>query len=163
LAQEVEKGDFREDLYHRLKAIELKLPLLRERKQDIPLLIKHFLAEQEVKESCWEDLDKSAYLQDCLACNWPGNVRELENELKRLVSVLNPFDSQKLIEELSKLDKTKDDTKHGTSLSNKKAELEKTEIIEVLKKCNYDKEQAANVLGISKITLYRKMKIHNLE
>jgi transcriptional regulator with PAS, ATPase and Fis domain len=163
LTEEVAKGDFRKDLYHRLNVVGLKLPPLRERKEDIPLLITHFLAEQGVKESHWEDLDKSAYLQDCLACNWPGNVRQLENELKRLVSVLNPFDSQKLIEELSKLDKTKDNAKHGTSLSNKKAELEKTEIIEVLKKCNYDKEQAANVLGISKITLYRKMKIHNLE
>ncbi|MHA1774625.1 MAG: sigma 54-interacting transcriptional regulator [Candidatus Heimdallarchaeota archaeon] len=162
LAEEVEKGNFREDLYHRLKAIELKLPPLRERKQDIPLLIKHFLAELRVKESCWKDLDKSAYLQGCLSCNWPGNVRQLQNELKRLVSILNPFDSQKLLEELSKLDKRKSKAKLANSLSDKKAELEKGEILEALKKFN-NREQTAKFLGISKITLYRKIKMYNLE
>jgi len=139
------------------------LPPLRERKQDIPLLIKHFLAELRVKESCWENLDKSAYLQDCLSCNWPGNVRQLQNELKRLVSILNPFDSQKLLEELSKLDKRKSEAKLVNSLSDKKAELEKAEILGALKKFNNDREQAAKFLGISKITLYRKIKMYNLE
>jgi len=160
LSEEVAKGDFREDLYHRLNVVKLKLPPLRERKKDIPLLIKHFLAEQQV--SCG-DLDKLTYLQDCLGCHWPGNVRQLANELKRLVSILNPFDLQKLLEELSRLNKTTDKANHGDSLSDKKAGLEKAEILEALGKFNNDREQAARFLGISKITLYRKMKSQNLE
>ena len=163
LAEEVEKGNFREDLYHRLKAIELKLPPLREKKQDIPLLIKHFLTEHKIPESSLKDLDKSTYLQESLGSSLPGNVRQLENELKRLVSVLSPFDGQKLIEELSKLNKTKTEDTSGNFLPDKKAKLEKVEIREALKKCGGNKGKTAELLGISKATPYRKIKHYNLD
>jgi len=160
LKEEMKKGYFREDLYHRLNCASFKLPPLRERKKDIPLLIKHFLTEQGI---VCEDLDKLSDMQDCLGYHWPGNVRQLENELKRVISILNPFDPQKLLEELSRSNKTEDQSNCGDSLSDKKAGLEKTEILEALKKFNNDKEKAAKFLGISKITLYRKMKAQNLE
>ena len=160
LSEEVGKGDFREDLYHRLNVVELRLPPLQERKGDVPLLIKHFLAEFGIKESCCEDLDES---QLCWAYNWPGNVRHLQNELKRLVSILNPFNSKKLIKELSKLDNRKSKGASENFLFDKKAEVEKIEIGEAIKRCRYDKEEAAKVLGISKATLYRKIKQYDLD
>ncbi len=159
LSEEIVKGNFREDLYHRLNVLKLKLPPLRERKNDIPLLIKHFLATQGI--SC-EDLDKSIYLPDCLGCHWPGNVRQLKNELKRSVSLSNPFDLQKLLEELGKSNRTRAEVVAGNSLVGKKAEAERAEILEVIKKSDGDKEMAARFLGVSRATLYRKIKDYNL-
>ena len=126
-------------------------------------MIKHFLTEHKIPESSLKDLDKSAYFQDCLAYDWSGNVRQLENELKRLVPVLNPFDGQKLIEELSKLNKTKTEDTSQNFLFDKKAKMEKTEIREAIKRCGRNREKAAKVLGISKATLYRKIKHYNLD
>jgi transcriptional regulator with PAS, ATPase and Fis domain len=160
LTEQVRSGDFREDLYHRLNVVTLRLPPLRERSEDIPLLIERFLAELGIKESGWKGLDKS---QLRLTCQWPGNVRQLRNEVERLIPILNPFESRKLLEELEKLNQPEGGEEHGTSLSDKKAELERTQILEALKRFNNDKEQSAKFLGISKITLYRKIRAHDLE
>ena len=146
LAEEVEKGNFREDLYHRLKAIELKLPPLRERKQDIPLLIKHFLANSNIQIDS-QDLDFQPYLE----YDWPGNVRELENELRKYTS------ASELIDGLNKWDKTE-----AKPTSGKLMQVEKAEILEAIKTTK-DKKEAAELLGISLTTLYRKIKLYNLD
>ncbi|MGB8657480.1 MAG: sigma 54-interacting transcriptional regulator [Candidatus Zixiibacteriota bacterium] len=160
LSEEVNRGNFREDLYHRLNVVKLRLPPLREREKDIPLLTKHFLAERGV--DC-QDLDELTYSQDFLRCRWPGNIRQLANEVKRLVSVLNPFDGRKLLEELGKSSETNTQSAAKNSLLGKKAEVERTEIVEVIKKCDGDKLKAAKSLGVSRATLYRKIRDHNLE
>ena len=98
-----------------------------------------------------------------MAYNWPGIVRHLQNQLTRLVPVLNPFDAQELLEELGKLNEGKSRVEDGNSLSDKKADLEKTEILQALKRFNNDREQSAKFLGVSKITLYRKIRAYNLE
>ena len=160
LGEQVRSGDFREDLYHRLNVVTLRLPPLRERRGDVLLLIERFLAELGINESGWEAMDKS---QLGLTYDWPGNVRQLKNEVERLVLALIPFDSRKLLEELEKLNQGKAGEEDGNSLSDKKAELEKAEILEALKRFKNDKEKSARFLGISKITLYRKIRTHNLE
>ncbi len=160
LNEEVDQGGFRKDLYHRLNVVGLRLPPLRDRRADIPLLIAHFLAELGVKGITPADLEDSSSIQGCVSRAWSGNVRELQNELKRLVSILNLLDARRLLEELSRPDTVESP---GDCLSDKKAELEKVEILGALKKFENDREQAARFLGISKTTLYRKMKMHNLE
>src|SRR5271157_1256540 len=82
LEQAVMKGEFRRDLYFRLNVLSLRIPALRERRQDIPLLIAHFL-ERMVRTSGQEKILSDDALKALLAYDWPGNVRELENSLER--------------------------------------------------------------------------------
>jgi transcriptional regulator with PAS, ATPase and Fis domain len=146
LTGEVAKGNFRKDLYHRLNVVELKLPPLRERKQDVPLLIKHFLANSNIQIDS-QDLDFQPYLE----YHWPGNVRELENEFRKYTS------ASELMEGLSKWEKTGDKV-----VSGKLTQMEKSEILEAIKTTK-DKKEAAELLGISLATLYRKIKLYDLE
>jgi transcriptional regulator with PAS, ATPase and Fis domain len=145
LTEEVAKGDFRKDLYHRLNVVKLELPPLRKRKQDIPLLIKHFLANSNIQIDP-QDLDFQPYLE----YHWPGNVRELENEFRKCTSV------SELIEGLNRRNKT-----NINAISGKLMEMEKTEIIDAIK-TTQDKKEAAKLLGISLATLYRKIKFYEL-
>ncbi|MGB2990549.1 MAG: sigma 54-interacting transcriptional regulator, partial [Candidatus Zixiibacteriota bacterium] len=145
LSEEVGKGDFREDLYHRLNVVSLRLPPLRERKSDIPLLIRHFLANSSIKID-WEDLDFQPYLD----YHWPGNVRELENEFRRHSS------ASELVKALGEWDKTSNEAACG-----KLTEMERRQIVEAVGTTG-SKREAAGLLGISLATLYRKMKLHNL-
>ena len=145
LTEEVSKGDFRKDLYHRLNVVKLELPPLRKRKQDIPLLIKHFLANSNIQIDP-QDLDFQPYLE----CLWPGNVRELENEFRKCTSV------SELIEGLNRRNKT-----NISTIPGKLMEMEKSEILEAIK-TTQDKKEAAKLLGISLATLYRKVKFYDL-
>ncbi|MCW4026060.1 MAG: sigma 54-interacting transcriptional regulator, partial [Candidatus Bathyarchaeota archaeon] len=160
LNEKVNEGDFREDLYHRLNVVTLRLPPLRERREDIPLLIERFLTELGINESGWEALDKS---QLRLTCNWPGNDRQLQNELKRLVPVLIPFDSRKLLEELGGVDQERSKGACENYLVDKWEEVERIEIGEAIRRCGGDKEDAAKMLGISKATLYRRLRQYDLD
>jgi DNA-binding NtrC family response regulator len=90
LAREVEAGRFREDLYYRLNVIHVRLPALRERREDIPLLAQHFLRAAAERDGRADVMDFSAEATARLvACDWPGNVRELENVVERAV-LLSP-------------------------------------------------------------------------
>ncbi len=86
LRERVGKGLFREDLYFRLAVLELRLPALRERKEDIPLLVEHFLARASAEAKREVRLSPEA-LERLIAHSWPGNVRELENEIRRAVAL----------------------------------------------------------------------------
>jgi transcriptional regulator with PAS, ATPase and Fis domain/Tfp pilus assembly protein PilF len=145
LTEEVAKGDFRKDLYHRLNVVKLELPPLRKRKQDIPLLIKHFLANSNIQIDP-QDLDFQPYLE----YHWPGNVRELENEFRKCTSV------SELIEGLNRRNKT-----NISTIPGKLMEMEKSEILEAIK-TTQDKKEAAKLLGISLATLYRKIKFYDV-
>jgi two-component system NtrC family response regulator len=146
LAEEVSKGNFRKDLYHRVNVVELRLPPLRERRKDIPLLIKHFLANSNIQIDS-QDLDFQPFLE----YHWPGNVRELENEFRKYTSI------SELMEGLKKWDKTGDKV-----ISGKLMQMEKSEILEAIRTTE-DKKEAAKLLGISLATLYRKIKLYDLE
>jgi transcriptional regulator with AAA-type ATPase domain/Tfp pilus assembly protein PilF len=145
LSEEVNKGNFRQDLYHRLNVVKLKLPALRERRQDIPLLMKYFLTDSDLGIHS-ADFD----FQPCLEYHWPGNVRELKNEFRKCSSI------SELIEGMSRLGKT-----IVKSTSGKLAEIEKAEILEVVKSTT-NRSEAAALLGISEATLYRKIRFYRL-
>ncbi len=156
----VEAGQFREDLYYRLKVFTINLPPLRERKEDIPLLVVHFLKKinKELHKNVMKiPMEVMELLQEY---DWPGNVRELENILLQAV-VLSSSDV--LVKEnilLRKNNKTKDTPPAEELLSLE--EVEKRHIKYVLEKVNGDKQKAIQILGISKPTLYSKLEKYNL-
>jgi len=151
LEQGVMQGSFRRDLYFRLNVLSLRIPALRERRQDIPLLIGHFL-DRMTRSSGLEKMLSDDALKAMLAYDWPGNVRELENCLERTYA----FTSGPLIhvtdlpQEIAKLPIP--ESSNGNGNGNQKiipiAELEKRTILSAISDLNGDKLQAARLLGI---------------
>jgi len=168
LAKEVERGTFREDLYYRLNVISVHLPPLRERKMDIPALVRHFIAKYNEKlGTSVEEISKEA-LRALMAYNWPGNVRELENAIERAMvlsagprieidhlpeAVLGARDSGGVPLPL--------DT---NELSIKKATqaIEKDLIVKALQKTNRNRTHAARLLEISHRTLLYKIEEYGI-
>jgi two-component system response regulator HydG len=159
LEQAVMQGAFRRDLYFRLNVLSLRIPALRERRQDIPLLIGHFL-ERMARNSGQEKLLSDEALKAMLAYDWPGNVRELENCLERT----SAFTSGPLIHttdlprEIGKVPGPDLSQGNGHRKIVPMAELERQTILSAIADLNGDKLQAARLLGIGKTTLYRKLK-----
>ena len=150
LEQLVHEKAFREDLYYRLNTGIFKIPPLRERKEDIPLLIEHFLKE------CSKKLKKELSITDSarenlLQYSWPGNVRELENSIN-YASAITASDSID-IQDLPQRIKEQEGRIPPTTIPPE----EKQRIELALKKNQYNKQETARELGISRITLYRKM------
>jgi two-component system response regulator HydG len=160
LEEGVAQGTFRRDLYYRLNVLSLRIPSLRERRQDIPLLATHFLERQSRTSDQERSLSDDA-LKAMLAYDWPGNVRELENCLERACA----FTTGPIIHlgdlppEISQLQGS---TPLGDGAASNKivpmSELEKQTILNTIAQLNGDKLQAARMLGIGKTTLYRKLK-----
>ena len=165
LEQAVMQGAFRRDLYFRLNVLSLRIPALRERREDIPLLINHFL-ERMARASTIQKMLSDEAVKSLLAYDWPGNVRELENCLERSYA----FTSGPLIHisdlplEIAKLPipESYRPNGNGNGAGHSRimpiAELEKQTILRALTELNGDKMQAAKLLGIGKTTLYRKLK-----
>jgi len=168
LATMVERGAFRKDLYYRLNVVNLRLPALRDRKEDIPLLVAHFLNNihraHPGRFSIHDDALRTMMLYD-----WPGNVRELENAVEHGVTMTSdgeiqlgylPRNLQQLA--LTRLHEGKDPGPKSNSAPMKKvvplAVQERDAIFEALSVTNGDKLMAAELLGIGKTTLYRKLK-----
>jgi len=151
LEEEVKAGRFREDLYYRVNAIKLKLPPLRERPEDVPLLVQHFLA----KFGCTAELGKEV-LKALSGYPWKGNVRELENVVERAVILSHGETIQlhHLPEEFQVFTGT---TNTPLSLD----EMEHQHIIRVLR-IAHDLDEAATMLGIDPATLWRKRKKYGL-
>jgi len=146
LTVELEKGRFREDLYYRLNVIPLVLPPLRERRDDIPMLARHFLKSICERESLGlRELRKGA-LDLLQRYDWPGNVRELRHVMER-AAILS--DSQYIEPQHLGLPQAK-----GRSLN----QLQTDEIKRVVKECAGNISEAAKILGVSRATLYRKFK-----
>jgi two-component system response regulator PilR (NtrC family) len=145
LADMVAKGEFREDLYYRINVIELKVPALRERGDDIIDLAQHILKRMNPAAS----LDRSA-LQALLAYPFPGNVRELENMLERAVTLCT---SGEIGEADLNLKPATDDTMPqvatATHLGNQVEDIQRQAIVQALKKTRYNKTAAAKLLGLS--------------
>ena len=162
LKKEVELKNFREDLYYRLKVLLITLPPLRERKEDIPLLIHHFLERynRQFKKQV-TGIDEKA-MKILLQYHFPGNVRELENIVERAVALSDKslITSKDLPGDLLELSFTRvDDASDIQSLE----EIEKEHIRKVLAKTAYHKGRASEILKIPRTTLWRKMKQFNLE
>jgi len=156
IKEAVAKGQFREDLYYRLNVVNIELPPLRERKEDIPLLAQHFLkkfALENKKEISGFSPEATDFL---LGYNWPGNVRELENAIERAVIL-----AKKPVIEIDDLPQQ---TLAGRSIPVGKnlRQVEKNHIMNVLAQTKGNYTKAAKALGISRMTLYNKAKAYGI-
>ena len=160
LEKEVAEGRFREDLFYRLNVIEVHLPPLRERREDIPLLIRHFITrtarEQQQPEKAVEPAAMSAFINYA----WPGNVRELQNAVERAFTLSgDSIDLDSLTPRLRDSAAThQHSVRDPDGLRPTLDEIERRYIFETLASINQDKARAANILGIDLSTLYRKLK-----
>ncbi|MFB6355467.1 MAG: sigma-54-dependent transcriptional regulator [bacterium] len=163
LKEEVEKGTFREDLYYRLKVLHIPLPPLRKRREDIPLLVDHFIKKynEQLKRSVLGA--ENAAMQILMTYDWPGNVRELENTVERWMIVSS--DDFLMAEELPRDIRGKTPSKQELSDNLKQAveSYEKQHIRRVLEATEGNRTRAAERLGIDPSTLYRKMNDYGLE
>lgn len=160
LAREVAKGNFREDLYFRINIVEIHLPPLRERKEDIPMLIDHFMAKNGYKGVA-EKIEPKA-IEILKRYDWPGNVRQLENTIERLVTL---SDNKSInAEEIPKNILVYDSGANNCGTSTKMAlpDIERNHIIGILRKNDGNKKEAAKILGISLKTLYNKLKLYDI-
>ena len=166
LKELVEQGLFREDLYYRLNVINVNVPALRERKEDIPLLAEFFL-NQGANGGTAKTLTKRA-LEKLYDYQWPGNVRELQNEIERLL-VLSSSDpkiaaemlSPKILE-ASEKGKVQGTRVHGR-LKDALEELEREMIKEGLRRTGWNKSKLAKELGISRAGLIMKVEKYGLD
>lgn len=158
LSKEVEKGNFREDLFYRLNVVEIKLPSLSQRKDDIPLLVSYFIQKYnlEIKRRI-KGVD-SEVMKILINHSWKGNIRELENLMERAVllstgEVITKNDLPRYVtgEQISPTEKYPD------SLTEAVDEFEKEHLSYILNKVNGNRNEAAALLGIDTSTLYRKM------
>ena len=164
------KGEFREDLYYRINVINVNLPPMRERREDISILMDHFL-----KKRCDEaGLPMKTFSKKCLEkmldYNWPGNVRELENEVERLVvlagddKIITPdLLSQRLLEFGESSPSISQGINTSGTLKAALEELEKLMIREGLKRCNFNKSKLSKELGISRASLIMKVDKYELD
>ena len=172
LAAMVETGTFRKDLFYRLNVVNLRLPALRDRREDIPLLTAHFLDRISRDHGQKYTLSDEA-LRTMMRHDWPGNVRELENAVERACALssgpvlhLGDLPTQLQQEGLaehrpSAADGTGEHSSAGSSVKPL-AELEREAILSAIRALHGDKLQAARLLGIGKTTLYRKLKEYGI-
>ena len=159
LETEVAEGRFREDLYYRLNVLQITVPPLRDRREDIPLLVKHFTEKaRRTSDESQLNVSKDAMLA-LVNFDWPGNVRELENAIER-AGILTSGEIQigdlpaKIADAGGSSFKMRDTEGFRPTLD----EMERRYVLEVLNGVNEDKSRAAEVLGIDLSTLYRKLK-----
>jgi len=163
LEEAMKKGEFREDLYYRISVFPIKLPALRERKDDIPLLSAHFLkkySDLEGKEL--EGVSPDA-LDLLMAYNWPGNVRELENAIERAVVLttdkeISAKDLPAVVRSLGE----KRIYESDNTLASWIEKLEEDALRQALLECEGNISQTAKKLGIGRATIYRKAKKYGL-
>jgi DNA-binding NtrC family response regulator len=161
LKQAISKRTFREDLYYRLNVVPIHIPPLRERKEDIPLLVKHFLNKYNKKREIPVVRVEPETLKLLMNYSWPGNVRELENAIERTL-ILEDGDAL-LPKSFSWFVEGKRPEKTGVDDKvYKLSELEKRHIKRVLDETKGHRSQTANLLGIDRKTLYQKIKKYGL-
>ena len=166
----INKGKFREDLYYRLNVIPIKVPSLKQRKSDIPLLIDYFLKKFQQENRAPIKGFSAKALEDMIEFDWPGNVRELENVIKRLTILCDHEVVQ--VEDLpehvrrksSAIESAEEDLlDKDLNLNDAVKDYEKRLILEALEKSNWVKTKAAKLLNINRTTLVEKIKKQNLD
>ncbi|MFC1799922.1 sigma-54 interaction domain-containing protein [Candidatus Eisenbacteria bacterium] len=160
LSEEIKKGNFRQDLYFRISVIPVLVPPLRERKEDIPLLVEHFsqLFCQENNKRCKEMSDGA--LKVLMSYHWPGNVRELKNLVERLV-IMTDEDTIKESDITPLLSEAKV-VVGDKPLSGLVEDFEKSLIRSELERTGWNVSQAASRLGIDRANLHRKMRRYEI-
>jgi two-component system response regulator HydG len=164
LSDAIAAGTFRQDLYHRLKVVSVKLPALRERREDIDLLVDHFLKEFTTSHAKKITAITPAARKALRQYSWPGNVRELKNVIESMVVVdfNGVLDVDDLTEELQTASipgPPRESAGGASALVGKSIEeIEKYYITETLKLTDGNREEASRMLGIGERTLYRKLK-----
>jgi DNA-binding NtrC family response regulator len=167
LREKMSTGQFREDLFYRLNVIMISLPPLQERKEDIPLLVEHFLAKNAGTKQP-KKVDERA-MAALMKYSWPGNVRELENVLER--AVILSHDDLITLEDIALPGKAASTVESQASSSTHRivagsaiplVEMQRAHVEGVLNSVNWNKELAAKILGISIKTLYAKIQAYNL-
>ncbi len=173
LEKAVIDGKFREDLFYRLNVIPIKIPSLKERREDIPLLISHFLDRFVSADRSNEVTFSSLAMDMLIGYDWPGNVRELENVIERLVilrggSEILPedlpakiFRSNPLMSQHYKTLFELPDT--GVDLKQILSDIEDSLIMQAINRTKGNKNQASKLLALNRTTLIEKMKKKNLE
>ena len=160
----IRAGKFRDDLYYRLKVIEIGLPPLRERIEDLPELVSHFLAvysDANHKRISHVSPEAMAMLA---AYPWPGNIRELEHSIERAVAMSGG--SVLFVEDFPGLEKTARSAEEAAAAPETSVSLEAMErehILRVLKEMSYNKSKASSRLGIDRATLYRKAQKYGID
>ncbi len=170
LEELVKERKFREDLFYRLYVVPIKVPSLRERRSDIPMLISHFLSEFNIKNDRYVEGVSQSALNALEVYSWPGNVRELKNVMERMV-VLNGegyIEPHHLPARLRKGDFNPEIANirisdEGINLNSAVTEFEKALILESLNRTKWIKNQAAKLLQLNRTTLVEKIKRHKLE
>jgi DNA-binding NtrC family response regulator len=171
LEREVERGAFRPDLFYRLNVIPVVLPPLRERREDIGLLVQHFLAHYcGVSQRPVMHVEEAA-LDALTRYDWPGNVRELENVIERAVileegTCLTPESLPERVTACPMKRPVAPDTIHlpdEIELAGTLEDVEREYMAKVLEVTGWQKKKASHILGINSSTLYRKIQRYNLE
>ncbi len=165
----VEQGKFREDLYYRINIFPITLPPLRERKEDIPILIRYFIKKYREINPRVHNISKRA-IQILLSHNFPGNIRELRNIIMRAMALVdnsNTIEPEHLIFGNSPNfgildDKNVITVERRATLKKTVEELERQLIVEACKLCNGNKSQVAETLGLSRVGLNKKLTRYNI-
>jgi transcriptional regulator with PAS, ATPase and Fis domain len=158
----VDEGKFRDDLYYRLNVICIELPPLREHKEDIPLLVQHFIGKFNIEMGGKIERASEEALEILMQYNWPGNVRELENVIERAMVItkgnLIKAEDLQLSPQVLK-------EKGAAPSSDDKTikSLEKKHIAIVLEENKWNIQKSAEQLGIDRVTLYNKIKKYKLK
>ena len=159
LLQEVKAGSFREDLFYRLNVIPINLPPLKNRRNDIPLLARYFLRQFAAEQEKHVGRFSTEAMRRLLDYSWPGNVRELENSIEHAV-VLAKGAGVEISDLPAVLQQAQ--TKSDSGSPGTIAESERRILFETLEECNWNKKQAALQLGISRSSLYEKIKKYQI-
>ncbi|WP_350293148.1 sigma-54 dependent transcriptional regulator [uncultured Croceitalea sp.] len=161
LQKAVLRNDFREDLYHRLNEFSIEIPPLKERFEDLMLFANHFLE----KANSYLNKEVKGFSEEVIALfqeyNWPGNLRELKNVIKR--SVLLSTSDAIVLDVLPKEVVKNSENSYEALDSFSKSNYEKEQIVKALKKTNFNKSKAAQLLQVTRKTLYNKIRHYNLD
>lgn len=169
LQLEIESNRFRSDLFYRINVIPIEVPPLRKRKDDIPLLVNHFIQETVSINGLQDKQVTEELMNIFINYEWPGNVRQLKNIVERMVvlsedNVLDVKDAPNiLLSSVSEMEQHVVDTSYSPSLKEARDEFEKTFILKALQSTNWNVTQTARILDMERTYLYRKIKAYDLE
>jgi two-component system NtrC family response regulator len=158
LEDQVKKGRLRQDLFYRLNVLSLHIPALRERPEDIPLLLNHFLQQLSIDLGIECSQFDESEVSRLMTYDWPGNVRELKNVVERSL-LLNKSPSSCVPGLFGSVDEATEEESESLSLES----VEKRHILCVLNQASGNKSAAARILGISRKTLERKARAWGLD
>jgi transcriptional regulator with GAF, ATPase, and Fis domain len=163
----VDAGEFREDLYYRLKVLTIRVPSLRKRKEDIPVLVEHFLRLHTPAGARQKTLGEGV-MDRLMAHDWPGNIRELENEVKLMIALGEDVVTADVLSEAVRLGPAAAAVAASgdgpvQNLNDLVERVERAEIEKALRRADGNKTHASDLLGISRFTLQRKLEKYGME